>query len=359
EAYWSLANLKTYRFTPPEVHTMRAQLAREALDEEDRIHLHFALGKALEDARDYESAFAQYGNGNTLRRASLRYDADEISQLVERSKALFTPAFFAERTDVGSPAPDPIFIVGLTRSGSTLLEQILASHSQVEGTMELPDIIALSRRFGRKRTGEEATYPALLQSLGAEQFHELGEEYLSRTRVQRHTARPFFVDKMPNNWTNIGFIHLILPNARIVDARRHPLACCFSNFKQLFARGQGFSYSLADCARYYRDYVDLTAHFDAVLPGRVHRVLHEQLIADPEGEIRRLLAHCGLPFEEQCLRFYDNERAVRTASSEQVRRPLSAEGIEQWKKFEPWLGELKAALGPVLGSYPDIPRASM
>jgi cytochrome c-type biogenesis protein CcmH/NrfG len=357
EAYWSLANLKTFRFAPPEIEAMRKQLARQTLGEEDRVHLHFALGKALEDAEDYSGAFAQYESGNALRRASLRYDADEISQLVERSKALFTRDFFAERSGWGSPAPDPIFIVGLTRSGSTLLEQILASHSQVEGTMELPDIIALSRRFGRKHTGEEATYPALLESLAPEQFRELGEEYLSRTRIQRRTARPFFIDKMPNNWTNVGFIHLILPNAKIIDARRHPLACCFSNFKQLFARGQGFSYSLVDCARYYRDYVDLMVHFEAVLPGRVHRVIHEWLIADPEGEIRRLLKYCGLSFEEQCLRFYENERAVRTASSEQVRRPLSAEGIDQWRKFEPWLGELKAALGPVLESWADNPQS--
>ena len=359
EAYWSLANLKTFRFSPGEVESMRAQVDRAKLDEEDRVHLLFALGKALEDAGDFEQAFAQYEHGNALRRAALRYDADEISQLVRRSKALFTREFFAARTGTGTPAADPIFIVGLTRSGSTLLEQILASHSQVEGTMELPDIIALARRFGRRRTGEEATYPALLESITPEQFRELGEEYLARTRIQRHSGRPFFVDKMPNNWTNVGFIHLILPNAKIIDARRHPLACCFSNFKQLFARGQGFSYSLTDCARYYRDYVDLMAHFDAVLPGRVHRVIHEQLIADPEGEIRRVLEYCGLPFEEQCLRFYENERAVRTASSEQVRRPISAEGLDQWKKFEPWLGELKAALGQVLETWQENPLPSV
>jgi tetratricopeptide (TPR) repeat protein len=355
EAYWSLANLKTFRFAGDELESMRGELARETLDEEDRAHLHFALGKALEDAQDYEAAFAQYERGNALRRTTLRYEADEISQLVARSKALFTREFFAQREGWGSPAADPIFIVGLTRSGSTLLEQILASHPQVEGTMELPDIIALARRFGRQRTGEEQSYPNLLQALAPEQCRELGEEYVARTRVQRHTARPFFVDKMPNNWTNVGFIHLILPNARIVDARRHPLACCFSNFKQLFARGQGFSYSLADCARYYRDYVDLMAHFDAVLPGRVHRVVHELLVADPETEIRRLLDYCRLPFDESCLRFYENERAVRTASSEQVRRPLSAEGLEQWKKFEPWLGELKDGLGRVVETWRESP----
>ena len=359
EAYWSLANLKTFRFAPDEVKAMRAQLAREGLAEEDRVHLHFALGKALEDAGAYAKSFEQYERGNGLRRAALRYDAEEISELVARSKALFTREFFMERASGGSPAPDPIFVVGLTRSGSTLVEQILASHSQVEGTMELPDVIALARRFGRRRTGEEASYPALLQSLAPEQFRELGEEYLSRTRIQRWTGRAFFVDKMPNNWTNVGFIQLILPKAKIVDARRHPLACCFSNFKQLFARGQGFSYSLVDCARYYRDYAELMAHFDSVLPGRVHRVIHEQLVADPAKEIGRLLDYCGLPFEEGCLRFYGNERAVRTASSEQVRRPLSSEGLDRWRHFEPWLDELKLALGPVVENWRDNPPPNL
>ncbi|MBV8800757.1 MAG: sulfotransferase [Alphaproteobacteria bacterium] len=356
EAYWSLANLKTFRFAAEEVKCMRAQLGRADLEEEDRIHLHFALGKALEDAQDYEYSFSQYEAGNALRRAHLRYDPHEISQLVGRSKRLFTRSFFAERRGAGNPAPDPIFIVGLTRAGSTLLEQILASHSQVEGTMELPDIIALARRFGRKSTkGVGVPYPDSLCELVHEEFWTLGEEYLSRTRVQRKTARPFFVDKMPNNWGNVGFIHLILPNAKIIDARRHPLACCFSNFKQLFARGQGFSYSLGDCGQYYRDYVDLMAHYDAVLPGRIHRVIYEQMVENPEREIRRLLGYCGLEFEDQCLRFYENERAVRTASSEQVRQPISTAGLEQWRHFEPWLGELKAALGPVVESYPVAP----
>ena len=359
EAYWSLANLKTFRFALDEVDAMRAQLARDTLAEEDRVHLHFALGKALEDAGEYAQSFEQYESGNGLRRATLRYDADEISELVARSKALFTREFIAERAGVGSLAPDPIFVVGLTRSGSTLLEQILASHSQVEGTMELPDVIALARRFGRRHTGEEASYPALLKSLAPEQFRELGEEYLSRTRIQRRTSRPLFVDKMPNNWTNVGFIHLILPKAKIVDARRDPLACCFSNFKQLFARGQGFSYSLADCARYYRDYADLMAYFDSILPDRVHRVIHEQLVAHPEDEIRRLLDYCGLPFEEGCLRFYENQRAVRTASSEQVRRPLSSEGLDQWRHFEPWLDELKLALGPVVENWRVSPTPNL
>jgi tetratricopeptide (TPR) repeat protein len=356
EAYWSLANLKTFRFSPAEIEAMRAQLARGDLNEEDRVHLHFALGKALEDSEDYADAFAQYEAGNTLRKRTVRYDAEEITAVVARSKQLFTQSFFAERENSGCPTADPIFVVGLTRAGSTLLEQILATHSAVEGTMELPDMVALARRFGRKhpRAGD-TPYPESLREVSPEELRTLGAEYLSRTHIQRKTDRPRFIDKMPNNWLNAGFIHLILPNAKIVDARRHPLACCFSNFKQLFARGQGYSYVLADCGRYYRDYVELMAHFDAVLPGRIHRVIYEDMVADPEGEIRRLLAYCGLAFEDQCLRFYENERAVRTASSEQVRQPISTAGLEQWRHFEPWLAELKEALGPVLASYPAAP----
>jgi predicted Zn-dependent protease len=356
EGYWSLANLKTFRFTPEDVAAMRAQSARSDLSEEDRTHLHFALGKAREDGGEYAASFAEYERGNALRHEALRYDPEEIGGVVRRSKTLFTRDFFSERAQHGAAGPDPIFIVGLTRAGSTLLEQIFASHSAVEGTMELPDILSLARRFARKsKTSDGPAYPLGLQSLTEEQSRELGEEYLARTRIQRKTSRPFFVDKMPNNWTNIGFIHLILPNAKIIDARRHPLACCFSNFKQLFARGQGFSYDLADCGRYYHDYADLMAHFDDVLPGRIHRVIHEWLVENPEQEVRRMLAYCDLEFEPQCLRFHENERAVRTASSEQVRQPISAEGVDYWKKFEPWLGALKEALGPLLAAYPEIP----
>jgi hypothetical protein len=333
-------------------------LARDDLEEEDRIHLHFAIGKALEDAHEYQESFEQYERGNALRQSGLSYDPQDISGLVERSKTFFTPEYFARRKDWGCRAPDPIFIVGMTRAGSTLLEQILASHSMIEGTMELPDIIALARRFAGKRK-EDKTYPATLEGLNAETFEAIGAEYLARTRVQRKLGRPHFVDKMPNNWAYVGFIQSILPNARIIDARRHPLACCFSNFKQLFARGQGFSYSLADMGRYYADYVRLMAHFDAVLPGRVHRVIHEDLVRNPEQEIRRVLDYCGLPFEEQCLRFHETDRAVRTASSEQVRQPLSAENLEHWRRYEPWLDELKTALGPVLDYYPSPPPVSI
>ncbi|MBL6938471.1 MAG: sulfotransferase [Alphaproteobacteria bacterium] len=352
EAWWSLANLKTVRFTPEDVAIMRAGLARADLGAEDRYHLDFALGKAMEDARDYAAAFAHYAAGNKLRRASVVYDPEETSDHVRRSKATFTRAFFSAREGWGNPAPDPIFIVGLPRAGSTLLEQILATHSQVEGTMELPDVIAIARRLSGRRTRAQASaYPENLVELSRDDLHALGQEYLDRTRIQRKLGRPFFIDKMPNNFAHTGLIHLILPNSRIVDARRHPMGCCFSAYKQHFARGQAFSYDLGDVGRYYADYVSLMRHFDDVLPGRVHRVLYERMVDDPESEVRRLLDYCGLPFEAKCLQFYQNDRAVRTASSEQVRQPIFRDGVDQWQNFAPWLGPLEAALGPVLQEY--------
>lgn len=353
EAWWSLANLKTLRFSEEDLAVMEGQLARDDLADEDRFHLHYALGKALEDAGRYEASFGHYAKGAELRRVQIRYDADETTAHATRSKALLTPAFFAERKGWGAAAADPIFVVGLPRSGSTLIEQILASHSQVEGTMELPDVIAIAKRLGGRRG--EGLYPEALAGLDAEALRALGEEYVERTRVQRKTDRPFFVDKMPNNFAHAGLIHLMLPNAKIIDARRHPLGCCFSGFKQHFARGQTFSYGLEDIGRYYADYVDLMAHVDAVLPGRVHRVIYEEMVEDPEGQIRRLLDHCGLPFEATCLDFHQNDRAVRTASSEQVRQPIFRDGVDQWRNYEPWLGPLKAALGPVLTAYPAAP----
>ncbi|HEX5650476.1 MAG TPA: sulfotransferase [Steroidobacteraceae bacterium] len=356
EAYWSLANLKTFRFTAEDVAAMRAQLQREDLSPEDRWHFHFALGKALEDAREYEDSFRQYAEGNRQRRSVLHYEADDTTRLVQRSKALYTAAFFESRRDFGTPARDPIFVVGLPRSGSTLVEQILSSHSAVEGTMELPDVVGIvSRLSGRKRWSDASAYPEVLESMSADELRALGERYLQQTRVQRKTAAPYFIDKLPNNWAHIGLIHLMLPNARIVDARRHPLSCCFSGFKQHFARGQAFTYSLEDVGRYYRDYVDLMAHFDRVLPGRVHRVIYERMVEDTEGEVRRLLEYCALPFEADCLRFYENERAVRTASSEQVRQPIYRQAVDQWRHYDRWLDPLRAALGPVVDSYPDAP----
>ncbi len=359
EAWWSLANLKTFDFSPEDISQMKSQFAHEGLGAEDRWHLHFALGKALEDAKDYSESFDHYREGNRLRRGALDYDSADISDHVARSCAFFTREFFTDREGMGCAAPDPIFIVGLPRSGSTLVEQILASHSAVEGTMELPDIVSIARRLGGKmKRSDISAYPEMLAEPGAEGLQNLGEEYLSRTRIHRRLGRMFFVDKMPNNFAHIGLVHLILPNAKIIDVRRHPLACCFSLFKQHFARGQGFSYDLIDIGRYYLDYAKLMAHFDAVLPGRIHRVGYEQLVAAPEDAIRSLLAHCGLAFEESCLQFHANPRPVRTASSEQVRQPIYLDSMEQWRHYAEWLEPLKTLLAPVLAVWPHPPSFS-
>ena len=356
EAWWSLANLKTFRFTAADIEAMRTQLERSDLGPEDGYHLHFALGKAFEDAGAYAESFDHYRQGNALRRAAVDYDPEETAGHVRRSKELFTPAFFAARAGVGSRAPDPIFIVGLPRAGSTLIEQILSSHSMVEGTMELPDVIGIAKRLGgRRRRSDVSSYPEALADLKPDEFRVLGEEFLDRTRIQRKLGRPFFIDKMPNNFAHIGLIHLMLPEARIVDARRHPLGCGFSGFKQHFARGQTFTYDLGEIGRYYADYVELMDHFDRVLPGRIHRVIYERMVEDPEAEVRRLLDYCGLPFEAGCLRFHENERAVRTASSEQVRQPIFTDAVEHWRNYEPWLDPLKAALGATLDAYPSAP----
>jgi Flp pilus assembly protein TadD len=344
DAYWSLANLKVAPLSSDDERAMELQLRRGDLAADDRLHLLYALGKSLEDRGDHAGAFKRYAAGAALRRAASAYDPGELTALTRRSEALFTPAFFDARRGAGSPAPDPIFIVGLPRSGSTLVEQILASHSAVEGTMELPDIGIIAGGVGR-------SYPEALADLDGPAPRDLGEAFLRRTRIQRKLGRPFFIDKMPNNFRHIGLIHLILPRARIIDARRHPLGSCFSAFKQHFAQGQTFSYDLEDLGRYYRDYVALMAHFDRALPGRIHRVIYEDLVEDTEGEVRRLLDYCGLPFEAACLRFHENDRPVRTVSSEQVRRPIFKEGLDQWRRYEPWLDPLKAALGPALEAW--------
>jgi tetratricopeptide (TPR) repeat protein len=351
EAWWSLANLKTVRLDAGDVAAMERALAEPDLARADVYHLHFALGKALEDAGEPERAFRHYEEGNRLRREGIGYDAGETTRQVDRNIALFTPYFFAARQGWGCPAPDPIFILGMPRAGSTLVEQILASHPLVEGTAELPDIPMIARRLA----GSDGAYPDCLADLSANEARALGEEYLERAALQRRERKPFFIDKMPNNWVHAGLIHLILPNAKIVDARRHPLDCCVSNFRQHYARGQGFSYSLADMGYYYADYVRLMAHFDAILPGRIVRVVHERLVEEPEAEIRRLLAALGLDFHPACLRSHETKRAVRTASSEQVRRPINRDGIGQWRAYAPWLAPLTEALGPVLAAWPDAP----
>lgn len=352
EVYWSLANLKTVRFSDEEVSAMEAGLTTQGLAHADRFHLHFALGKAFEQRQSYETAFEHYAMGNALRSAELEHDPAEVSAHVDKVIERFTPEFLAAHAGQGHEAPDAIFILGMPRAGSTLIEQILASHSMVEGTMELPDIPSLAMREGRDFGGGPAAWADAVAEMSAEQLCELGAEFIERTRIQRKTGKPYFIDKLPNNWAYIGLIHLILPNAKIIDARRHPLDCCFSNFRQHFARGQAFSYDLAHMGQYYADYVRATAHFDSVLPGRVHRVIHEAMLEDPEREIRRLLEYLGLPFEDPCLHFHENKRAVRTASSEQVRRPINREGVGQWVPYEGRLGPLKSALGNLWQSYP-------
>jgi tetratricopeptide (TPR) repeat protein len=355
EAYWSLANLKTARFTDAELAGMQAQLQRSDIAVDDRFHLDFALGKAFEDRKIWDVSFEHYAAANALRRSGLDHDAAEHSAMIARRAAQITPEFFAVH-EGGHDAADPIFILGLPRAGSTLIEQILASHSQVEGTQELPDIGMIASRVATKGGGDgEPDYCEGLAMLSADDRRRIGAEYIDRTRINRKTAKPYFIDKMPNNWQNAALIHLILPNAKIIDARRHPMDCGFSNFKQHFARGQSFSYDLCDIGNYYRDYVGYMRSIDAVLPGRVHRVIHEELVADPETEIRALLAYLGLPFEQACLEFWQNDRAVQTPSAEQVRRPINRDGMDKWQHYEAWLSPLKTALGDVLESYPHIP----
>lgn len=349
EAWWSLANLKTVKFSDADIAAMEDALASGEVAVEDRFHLDFALGKALEDRGEVAGSFAHYASGNALRRQQIGYDPQEVEQLVDQLIEIATPEFFAQRAGQGCDAPDPIFVLGMPRAGSTLVEQILASHSLIEGTTELPDIPALARM--------DARFPHNLPELTAEQMARQGEEFLRRSRIQRKTDRPFFIDKLPNNWLYVPYIRLILPNAKIVDARRHPLGCCFSNFKQHFAKGQAFSYSLDDMGRYYRDYVRLMAHLDRVQPGKVHRVIYERMVDDTEAEVRALLGYCGVDFEPACLAFHQTERAVRTPSSEQVRQPIFRDGTEAWKPFSEYLDPLRAALGDVIDCYPEAPPA--
>jgi tetratricopeptide (TPR) repeat protein len=346
EAYWSLANLKTFRFSDAQLETMHAALARSDLKDEHRLSLEFAVGKALEDRADYAPSFQHYARGNELRLAQIPYSADDTTARLQRARETYSADFFRERAGVGCDAADPIFIVGLPRAGSTLIEQILSSHSEVEGTMELPDIISITRALRNAAADKQAgAYHDALARLRGDELRVLGEQYLARTRIHRKLGRRYFIDKMPNNFAHVGLIHLVLPNAKIIDARRNPLACGFSCFKQHFAHGQNFTYSLDDIGRYYRDYVELMAHFDSVLPGRVHRVNYESMVENTESEVRRLLDYCSLPYEDACLRFFENDRPVRTASSEQVRQPIYTAGVDHWQHYAPWLGPLKAALG--------------
>lgn len=352
EVWWSLANLKTVRFDDADVTAMEAALAAEP-ERDDRLHLHFALGKAYGDRSEAEPSFRHFAAGNALRKEELGHDPGAVAAQVDSVIEVLTPHFLAERREWGDPSPDPIFILGLPRAGSTLVEQILACHSQIEGTMELPDLPFIAAREARALGFEPRDWPHAAALMDAGKLAQLGAEFLERTRVQRKTGKPFFIDKLPNNWAYLGFIKLILPNARIIDARRHPLDCCFSNFRQNFAKGQGFTYDLEHIGRYYADYVRAMAHYDRVMPGAVHRVIHERLLEDPEGEVRAMLDYLGLPFEDACLEFHRSERAVRTASSEQVRRPINRDGVGQWVQYQPWLGPLKEVLGDLPETYAE------
>ncbi len=343
DAWYALANLKTYQFSDAEIAALREQAERSDLAFMDRVHVSFALGKALEDRKDYEASFQHYQRGNELKRAQARYSADAMTAELARQKEACTPELFTKHAGAGHPAPDPIFILGLPRAGSTLLEQILASHSQIDGTLELPNILALAHRLRGRSTGQ-SRYPDMLDELSPQQLSKMGEQFIEDTRIHRQGA-PFFIDKMPNNFRHIGLIHLILPNAKIIDARREPMDCCFSGFKQLFAEGQEFTYGLKEIGQYYADYIDLMDHWATVLPGKVLRVQHEDVLDDVEGETRRMLDFLGVPFEEACLEFHKTDRAVRTASSEQVRQPINRKGQDAWKPFEPWLDPLTEALG--------------
>lgn len=348
EAWYSLANLKTVAFEQADIETMLEQLNQGDLNPADLVHLYFALGKAYEDEKNFEQSFHFYSLGNAQKKAQSRYSAEQMTEEFVQQKTVFTADFIQNHKGVGCDRPDPIFIVGLPRSGSTLLEQILASHSQVDGTLELPNILSLVHqlRRGEQRSGDNL-YPKIIPELAAEKFRAFGEQFIAETQIHRKGA-PFFIDKMPNNFRHIGLIKTILPNAKIIDARRYSLACCFSGFKQLFAEGQEFSYSLADIGRYYRDYVDLMDFWQAQYPGDILLVRYEDVVDDVENQVRRLLDYCGLPFEDACLNFYKNQRAVRTASSEQVRKPIYRSGLDQWQNYSEFLTPLKDALGPEL-----------
>jgi tetratricopeptide (TPR) repeat protein len=353
-AWWSLSNLKVEKLHDAEVERLAALARDSGAKDKDRMYLHFALGHGLEQRGDVAGAFASYETANRLRRASISYQPHAIEEEVAAAKAVYSRAFFAARSRQGAPSAAPIFILGMPRAGSTLVEQILASHSQVEGTSELKLISNLAKRLDAKHP---RGYPACLEDLGSEALRGLGSEYLRASAAFRQGSRPFFIDKMPENWLHVGFIKLILPNAKIIDARRHPMDCGLGNFRQYYPTGREYAYDLAEFGLYYRAYVDLMAHFDDVLPAYVHRVIHERLVANLEEEVRRLLDHLELPFEEACLRFWETDRVVRTASAEQVRRPISAEALDRWRSFEPWLRPLAHALGEALVHYPDDPPA--
>jgi tetratricopeptide (TPR) repeat protein len=347
DAWWSLANIKIYRFAEVEIAQMQHAEAGAATGNVDRYHLCFALGKSFEDRKDYQRAFEYYARGNELKLAESGYRAESTDNEFAQQKSICTQQFFADRVGYGVRSREPIFIVGLPRAGSTLLEQILASHPLVDGTIELPNIVSLAQRLGgRHKAARESRYPTILQALDRQQCERFANEYLESTRVYRREA-PYFTDKTPSNFRHIGLIHLLFPSAKIIDARRHPLDCCLSNFKQLFGEGHYFSYGLEEVGRYYSGYVALMDHWENVLPGKILRVQYEDVVENLELEVRRLLDFLGLPFDQRCIEFHKTERAVHTPSAEQVRQPIYRDGIEHWKNFEPFLSPLKRTLGIV------------
>jgi len=349
-AWWSLADLKNYTFSDEDIAALRSLLGGDKRDRANEAQLHFALGKALEQRRQYDAAFAHYAQGNALRHSDAPFDIVDFERRSERIRAFFDAAFFEKYCGAGNRDDAPIFIVGLPRSGSTLVEQILASHRRVEGTMELPNILHAVREFDDMTPARDG-YPETVRGTTAAQFSALGSRYLAQVAPLRR-GRQRFTDKLPNNFSHIGLIHAILPNSIIIDARRHPLDACFSTFKQHFAEGQTFSYDLEVLGRYYRCYLALMDHWDAVLPGKVLHVQYEELVQNPEAGIRKLLEHCRLEFDPACLDFHKTERPVRTASAEQVRQPLYTSGIGYWRHFEQQLEPLRRALGDCLGRFP-------
>ena len=358
-AWHALSNMKLAVFTDADIALMREQLDKAGMEDESRFNMHFTLGKALEDQKDYAASFTHYAEANRIRRSRSDYDVKGLEDYVAQAKALFTPEFFAARAGQGHAAGDPVFVLGMHRAGSTLVEQILSSHSAIEGTRELPHLLRIGRDFGGigPRGRDRGLNAGLLRDLGGEELARLGAQYLELSAPDRHTARPLFVDKMPANWMYAGLIHLILPNARIVDIRRAPMAAGFALFKMNFGRGVDHSYDQRDIARYYRAYVDLMDHFRTVLPGRVHLIRYEDLVENTDAEIRRLIDYCGLPFEESCLRYWETDRAIQTPSSEQVRQPIFKSAVEQWRNYEPWLGPMKEAFGDLLAADPAAAAA--
>ena len=355
EAYWSLANLKTFRFSPEDIEAMRAQVDREDLTPSTSVHFCFALGKAFEDAKDYNTAWHWYHTGNQRQRPLVSHDPLVLEDRYDAILATFSGEFLRSREGQGLEAADPIFIVGLHRSGSTLIEQILASHSQVEGTAELPDLGQVAASVGRYRP-DNVAFPEATRDLRPKDWRAYGKQYIEETRRHRQSDKPRFTDKMPNNFPLIGFLHLMLPNARIIDARRHPLDSLLGNYKQLYGGGPDYSYDMEELADYYRQYDRIMRHWNEVLPGKVLTVHYEDTVLDLESQVRRILHHCGLPFEESCLHFYRNERAVKTASSEQVRRPIYTEALGVWRRYDQHLGLWKSELADILAALPERVR---